>query len=118
MIKNKKVRALLFTLTLAFFAVGTIAIAKEVMKKEVASVKQTPTTYYYNGPANNPAVDVINPAYWSTTQATGFSCGHETDIPCSLSVPVGETITSVLDDLGDFNAVKEATKNNRRNKNP
>ncbi len=58
--KNQKVRALLFTLILAFFAVGTIAIAKEVMKnvnmEPIEVVKTTATSPQWV------TVELINPS--------------------------------------------------------
>ena len=44
---NQTVRALLFTLIMSFFAIGTIAIAKEVMKKETATSEQSGLHWYF-----------------------------------------------------------------------
>lgn len=112
--KNIKfVKAALFTLILAFMAIGTFAIAKEVMKKDVIAETQTATTYFYNGPSNNLPVDVMNASYWSTSQAEGMECGHPTDIPCSLPVETGKTISQKLSELNNLAGVQAATPTRR-----
>ena len=111
---NLTVRASLLTLILAFFAIGTFALTKVVMKKEAVSVKQTPTTFFYNGPSTNLSVDIMNPAYWGTAQAAGLECGHPTEIPCSLPVEAGKTISQKLTELNNLAGV-QANTSTRRN---
>lgn len=92
MIKNKKVRALLFTLTLAFFAVGTIAIAKEVMKKEnVNQVEKTSLTktltfktWRYTGTATS---DPKDPSNYVLQQISDPPCGPEIEKICTVTAP-------------------------------
>ena len=86
---NLQVKASLFTLILAFMAIGTFAIAKEVMKKNEAPI--TPVTvlaeedWYFNG-ADNPEND--NP-----TNALQYSrhsnepCDDQVDAVCKISAP-------------------------------
>lgn len=111
---NKKliVKASLFTIILAFMVGGMFAIAA-VMKKEVASAKQTPTTYYYNGPSTNLSVDIMDSNYWSTTQNDDLTCDHPTEIPCSLSVEAGKSISQKLTELQDLAGIQAATLTRR-----
>jgi len=113
MMKNKfAVKASLFTLILALLAIGTFA-AVAVMKKDVVSVDKVSTTYYYNGPSTNLASNVMNPANWSPSQNSSFTCGQPTEIPCSLDVPSDKSIEEHLDDLGDLAGVQSATPTRR-----
>lgn len=109
---NFAVKASLFTLILALIAIGTFA-AVAVMKKDVETKTQTSTNYFYNGPSNNLATDVMNPALWGTSQAAGLSCGHETQIPCSIPVESGKTISQRLTELNDLSGVQGATTTRR-----
>ncbi|QRY57198.1 hypothetical protein [Sphingobacterium siyangense] len=113
MINNKfAVKASLFTLILALLAIGTYA-AVAVMKKNVPSVVKTSTTYYYNGPSTNLSTNVMDPANWSPSQNSSFTCGQPTDIPCSLDVPSDQSIDEHLDDLGSLSAVQSAAPSRR-----
>lgn len=90
----------------------TLTIAA-VMKKDNVVLTQAPTTFFYNGPSTDLANDVMDPAKWSTSQASGLSCGHPTDIPCSLSVPAGKTIAQRLTELNNLAGVQAATTTRR-----
>lgn len=106
------VKASLFTLILALLAIGTYA-ASVVMKKDVSSVVKASTTYYYNGPSTNLSTNVMDPANWSPSQNSSFTCGQPTDIPCSLDVPSDQSIDEHLDDLGSLSAVQSAAPSRR-----
>jgi len=106
------VKASLFTLILALLAIGTYA-ASVVMKKDIPSIVKASTTYYYNGPSTNLESNVMDPANWSPSQNSNFTCGPQTEIPCSLDVPSDKSINEHLDDLGDLEGVQSATSTRR-----
>jgi len=108
--KKIAVKASLFTLILALMV--TIAYAAVTNKGE-DSMPQSSTTYFYNGPSNDLENDVMDPAKWGTSQSSGLSCGHSTEIPCSLSVPAGKTISQRLTELNDLAGVQGATATRR-----
>ncbi len=113
MMKHKfAVKASLFTLILALLAIGTYA-ASVVMKKDLPSTVKASTTYYYNGPSTNLESNVMDPANWSPSQNSNFTCGQPTKIPCSLDVPSDKSIEQHLDDLGTLSGVQSATPTRR-----
>lgn len=81
------VKASLFTLILAFFAIGTIAYAKAVMKKE--NVKDVETTlvfqtWRFTGAVDN---DPTNPLNYTLEQPSDPSCSLPYEKICSISAP-------------------------------
>lgn len=86
--KNLKiVKASLFTLMLAFMAIGTVAIAKEVMKKDVeptvVEVVNTETWYFTGGPNDSP----LNPDLYTTDPNQAPPCGLPLQTICQIEAP-------------------------------
>ncbi|HLQ99002.1 MAG TPA: hypothetical protein VK102_01390 [Sphingobacterium sp.] len=108
---NRGLRAFI---TLSVILLGAFFIVKAIEKKEVDR-KQAPaaTTFFYNGPSTNLSSNVMIPDNWDAEQEEDFTCGHTTQIPCSLEVPAEKDIEQYLDDLGDLSAVKAATSTRR-----
>lgn len=115
-LKNNGLRACLALMVLLF---GVFMAVNAMNKSESVedNIVKAPTTYFYNGPAINLSSNVMNASNWSTSQATGLSCGYPTEIPCSLNVPEGKSISTHLSDLGNLSGVKSATST-RRNAAP
>ncbi|ERJ57688.1 hypothetical protein [Sphingobacterium paucimobilis] len=90
-------------------------INERTVAKEETEAKQAPTTYYYNGPSASLATNIMVASNWSTTQAPQFTCEDDQnlDVPCSLQVPAGKTISQHLTDLGNLSAVEAATSTRR-----
>lgn len=91
------------------------AINERTVAKDETKVKQTPTTYYYNGSSASLATNIMIASNWSTTQAPQFTCedNQNLDVPCSLQVPAGKTISQHLTDLGNLSAIEAATPTRR-----
>lgn len=86
------VKASLFTLILAFMAIGTVAIAKEVMKKENSNQNETTKevveiilldTWYFHG--SDSPTNVKNPALYQDSPSSK-NCGPLQTI-CSINAP-------------------------------
>src|SRR5690606_23897721 len=86
--KTKLVKASLFTLILAFMAIGTVAIAKEVMKKGIPVKEKRAVTQIWNyngGPSDSPT----DPSKYSLS--TGEPCGTLQETVCKLNAPASAT---------------------------
>lgn len=113
--RNRTVKALLFTLMMAFFAVGTIAIAKEVMKK--VNVEQVEVPYYYVGPQTSNMTTLKNPANWQTAQPAEFNCGGEEEVPCSIPATSASHLQSKLSAASTLEDVLTIANNRREASN-
>lgn len=100
----KKLPLMAFLLGLGFM------IAMSSFKGEV----KRSTTYFYNHPSDNFA-DMEIPANWNTAQDVKYTCAGTADIPCSVTVPAGETIDAYLLNYDTLPELLEAAKNNRVN---
>jgi len=111
-LKNSWLRASIALIALLF---GVFMVVKAMEKETVKADTTAPasTTYFYNGPATNPASNVMNPDHWDLAQDEDFSCGATSNIPCSLEVPADKDIEQHLDDLGNLAAVQAATSTRR-----
>ncbi|MFD2556585.1 MULTISPECIES: hypothetical protein [Sphingobacterium] len=84
MTKNKTVKTLLFTLMMTFIAVGTIAIAKEVMKKETVKIEAPAATETLYFVGTNP----LNPDHYSPNPDPNKPCGLPQQTICQIEAPV------------------------------
>ena len=67
MVSNQKVKALLFTLILAFIAIGTITVAAVMKKEKPVEVEQVMATqtWYFTG------TDPLDPDHYSDEEDPG-----------------------------------------------
>ncbi|MDR2284913.1 MAG: hypothetical protein LBE37_16990 [Sphingobacterium sp.] len=111
----KTVRTSLFTLILAFFAIGTFAIANEVMNKE--NVEQAEVPYYYIGPQTSNMITLKNPANWQTSQPAEFNCGGEEEVPCSIPATSASHLQTKLSTASTLDDVLAIASNRREASN-
>jgi len=96
------VKSSLFTLILALIAISTVAIAA-VMDKPT----ETPTTYYYNGPSADYKDHVMDPSNWDISKKVDVACNGKSEIPCTIAVPDGKTLSDYLQELGSPDVVSQ-----------
>jgi len=100
----KKLPLMAFVLGLGFM------IAMSSFKGEV----KRSTKYYYNHPSSSFANMQI-PGNWDKAQDVDYTCAGTLDIPCSVTVPAGETINTYLSNYTTLAELLEAAKSHREN---
>lgn len=112
-IKNNWLRAGIAFIVLLFgFFIVVKAMEKGDVKADTEKASAT-TTYFYNGPSSNLNSDIMEPSFWGPSQSSSFTCGHSTNIPCSLEVPDGQDVEQHLQELGSLSAIQAATETRR-----
>lgn len=97
---NKKniVKLSLFTLILAFIAIGTIAVAKVMNKEKPVEVTDKAVVmeiWEFTGADDPEENNPLDPLQYSKSENP--SCDNETETVCSLSAPANPTVLSQPD---------------------
>lgn len=87
------VKLSLFTLILAFIAIGTIAVAKVMNKEKTVEVEQVMATetWYFNGATNPANNDPLDASQYSQTPS--HECDSEVETICTILAPAKDNNT-------------------------
>lgn len=99
----KKLPLMAFVLGLGFM------ISMSSFKGEL----KAPTKYYYNHPSSSFANMQI-PGNWNTAQDEGYICAGTALIPCTVTVPDGETISAYLSGFNNLSELLDASDKRRK----